>query len=737
MGNQSSCCEEELEEVPKEVIHHRHDFAEGNSFKTCLPGDAAHESEETDESASASAGSPRAVDISLAQCRLQRMDHLVVDQEILRGITLRESLQDGGRLWRRSPLDLKEPERKGLWSRCRARTDAQSVVRADGRGASPGSPQEFSIAHDDDDDVPPSASSESAPSIPLGESTSREADEAPGMQKMMQEAFPMDKVQNGLGAAKSWVSWGWGSVVQSAKKAPPSAGCFFVPGQSFGRLWRWSPLDLREEDRKKLWQRSKQVPGFDTFLILGTTSSLLGLLGSVYVPNSVSRSEVCFLDVVSIHQTDAQLMERGIYGLGGFLKVAKDPELLWSPPYLSRLWCVFELAAYRTANPEGKITLNPLFIESLCGIMFLGNLAGSVLYTTMQLRKMSQNLGEKIVQLRRHLALGLSNFKLSEAECRNDFDREFIYSGIIQWYGSLEAFTAYVRKSLRMELIGCAYFQLRIPPGYLLLICIGPVSASLEGFLALLKLGDTEFGGMMKGEAPAEVLMRYLIGRVLATDLCWQLFALKLMLTLCDTLGARPWPGLLNCVKSLLIFMVFCACSIVGGAIGEAFRRVSQATDLAVNKAAETMTHLDQEIQSGIAVTEDAIDARDGTYDEVANAEYLFWFAGFISVQMTMFFARGADSHLGHGWNVSQAIYVFYHVEDLSFKKGMDDTSESFVITRAHWFLRSLFGFTINLLLREFIGYSVPILLMLRVQSHLFAVCVLVLVPETTSVPPK
>ena len=35
--------------------------------------------------------------------------------------------------------------------------------------------------------------------------------------------------------------------------------------------------------------------------------------------------------------------------------------------------------------------------ESLCGIMFLGNLAGSVLYTTMQLRKMSQNLGEKIV----------------------------------------------------------------------------------------------------------------------------------------------------------------------------------------------------------------------------------------------------------------------------------------------------------------------------------------------------
>ena len=25
-------------------------------------------------------------------------------------------------------------------------------------------------------------------------------------------------------------------------------------------------------------------------------------------------------------------------------------------------WCVFELAAYRTANPNGKITLKPLFL---------------------------------------------------------------------------------------------------------------------------------------------------------------------------------------------------------------------------------------------------------------------------------------------------------------------------------------------------------------------------------------
>ncbi|CAE7357592.1 unnamed protein product, partial [Symbiodinium pilosum] len=58
------------------------------------------------------------------------------------------------------------------------------------------------------------------------------------------------------------------------------------------------------------------------------------------------------------------MMERGVYGLAGFLKASKELRILWSEPYLSRLWCVFEVAAYRTANPSGKITLAPLFVEA-------------------------------------------------------------------------------------------------------------------------------------------------------------------------------------------------------------------------------------------------------------------------------------------------------------------------------------------------------------------------------------
>jgi len=48
-----------------------------------------------------------------------------------------------------------------------------------------------------------------------------------------------------------------------------------------------------------------------------------------------------FLDVASINQADEELKERGIYGIGGFLKASKELRILWSRPYLSRLLARF------------------------------------------------------------------------------------------------------------------------------------------------------------------------------------------------------------------------------------------------------------------------------------------------------------------------------------------------------------------------------------------------------------
>lgn len=50
----------------------------------------------------------------------------------------------------------------------------------------------------------------------------------------------------------------------------------------------------------------------------------------------LANQRFAFIDVASIHQVDEDMKERGIYGLGGFLKASKELRILWSPPYLSR-----------------------------------------------------------------------------------------------------------------------------------------------------------------------------------------------------------------------------------------------------------------------------------------------------------------------------------------------------------------------------------------------------------------
>ena len=49
---------------------------------------------------------------------------------------------------------------------------------------------------------------------------------------------------------------------------------------------------------------------------------------------------MCFVDVACIHQADYDLMRQGIQSIGGFLSVSRELRILWSPVYLSRLWCV-------------------------------------------------------------------------------------------------------------------------------------------------------------------------------------------------------------------------------------------------------------------------------------------------------------------------------------------------------------------------------------------------------------
>lgn len=72
-------------------------------------------------------------------------------------------------------------------------------------------------------------------------------------------------------------------------------------------------------------------------IISGWVSLVIGLMVSPYLP---LRTTFCFFDIASIHQSDEDLKERGIYSIGGFLSVSNELRILWSRPYFSRLWCL-------------------------------------------------------------------------------------------------------------------------------------------------------------------------------------------------------------------------------------------------------------------------------------------------------------------------------------------------------------------------------------------------------------
>ena len=78
-------------------------------------------------------------------------------------------------------------------------------------------------------------------------------------------------------------------------------------------------------------------------LIFGCVMALVGLLASPFLP---CQDPLCFLDVACIHQGDTELLERGIYGIGGFLSVSTELRVLYSRPYLSSLWCILVARVY-------------------------------------------------------------------------------------------------------------------------------------------------------------------------------------------------------------------------------------------------------------------------------------------------------------------------------------------------------------------------------------------------------
>ncbi|KAF4693322.1 hypothetical protein FOZ60_011302 [Perkinsus olseni] len=104
--------------------------------------------------------------------------------------------------------------------------------------------------------------------------------------------------------------------------------------------------------------------GFDlTVFTFGFVSFLLGL---IIIPLFKHRNTIVFLDKCCIPQNDPIAKAYGISRLADYLRVSNKLLILWSPDYLERLWCVYELAVFLRFHKKEEVILVNLNHLELC-----------------------------------------------------------------------------------------------------------------------------------------------------------------------------------------------------------------------------------------------------------------------------------------------------------------------------------------------------------------------------------
>lgn len=178
-----------------------------------------------------------------------------------------------------------------------------------------------------------------------------------------------------------------------------------------------------------------------------------------------------FLDKLCIPQTDVAKKEAAILSLAGYLDSSQRMVILWSPDYLTRLWCVYEVASWSYLGRDfrhGAVLLPMNLMVSLLfsafGI-FLFSLTVMLLTPRLEattaliiqagliivlgfiaapfLRRIVRDLG--------HLEQQFKDFKVENASCfccsaghtQEDgskmlCDRELIYKAIEEWFPAEE-----------------------------------------------------------------------------------------------------------------------------------------------------------------------------------------------------------------------------------------------------------------------------------------------------------
>jgi hypothetical protein len=211
-----------------------------------------------------------------------------------------------------------------------------------------------------------------------------------------------------------------------------------------------------------------------------------------------------FLDKVCIPQSDAALKANRIRSIGGFLSRSNSLLVLWDSSYATRLWCIFELAAYthlfRNTFPK-RIRIRPTLQGACVFICMVGlvpfELTRCWLTVAMHHDKRKvvvvqcvtlfvgvlpiAHLVRKLARDVDILSKQLEGFSVRKAEClccssnhRDSVtgeeipcDRELVEASVMDWFGSLDAFDEFVHTEVK------PMFRVQVGLPYRLALLIG------------------------------------------------------------------------------------------------------------------------------------------------------------------------------------------------------------------------------------------------------------------------
>lgn len=195
-----------------------------------------------------------------------------------------------------------------------------------------------------------------------------------------------------------------------------------------------------------------------------------------------SRKRI-FLDKACIEQNDPERKQQGVACIGAFLYCSQKMVVLWDPSYATRLWCIFEMAAFAWANDRNvtdRIVVRPLvfgavfpglLMTALLAMILTGLLhtleypasfatlgpvlcAASYLPCVHLLRRFDRDMQTLMDQLKEFTVARAECFCCSaehkdpETGAKISCDREVIHACIIAWFGCLEEFEGFVQSDL-------------------------------------------------------------------------------------------------------------------------------------------------------------------------------------------------------------------------------------------------------------------------------------------------